>query len=347
MTLNLTTATANIRTDLNDLDNTNYRWTDATIQREIDRAVARYSTISPYLAATQIQTVSGARIYAAPSGAWWIDRVEYPTGSFPRRLIPFLQRLSPLIPDPTSSVAADTGMTATPVSGGGSLSAGVYQYSYTFTTPGGGETKPYPTTVSATAASGGSMALGAIPTGPSGVTGRNLYRTKVGGSTLYLLASIADTSTTSYTDTTPDTSLVTTAPAANSTSGIPILELDLLTAPGDTTHVIEITYATKHTLDGSGTTIPEMHHDALYLGAESFLAQQWLGNVNDNFDYVDGQFRDRVDDTKSTGFWQAFYNDLSRQFEARLRQIKEETNASIAITGQARWGDKPYRWDRL
>lgn len=228
MTLTLTTATANIRTDLNDLDPTNYRWIDQTIQREIDRAVAKYSAISPVLVSTQIATIASSRIYPVPSGAWWVDRVEYPVNTtspyYPRKFVPFRLHAK--------------------------------------------------------------------------------------------------------------------------TDGTQELELDIINTPADTTGVIEITYATKHTLDGNGTTIPEMHHDAIYLGAESFLAQQWLGNVNDNFDYVDGQFRDRVDDTKSTQFWQAFYNDLNRQWESRLRQIEEQANASI-YSGIQRWGDKPYRWDRL
>jgi hypothetical protein len=65
----------------------------------------------------------------------------------------------------------------------------------------------------------------------------------------------------------------------------------------------------------------------------------------DNFEYVDGQFRDRVDDTKALANWLALGSDMERRFEARLTQIKEEANAGIAAIGS--WGDKPLRWDRL
>jgi hypothetical protein len=223
MTLTLTQATTNIRTDLNDLDNTNYRWLDTTIQREIDRAVAKYSAVSPVLTSTQLNVVAGSRIYPVPAGAWWVDRVEFPVGNYPRAFVPF-----------------------------------------------------------------------------------------------------------------------TLHPKSDGTSE---LELDLITAPQDTTQLIEIVYAGKHTLDTNGTTIPERHHDAIYLGAEAYLVQQWLGNVNDNFEYVDGQFRDRVDDTVSAQQWMTTYTDLNRQWETRIRQIAEETNAAITVF--SRWGDKPYRWDRL
>lgn len=48
-----------------------------------------------------------------------------------------------------------------------------------------------------------------IPTGPTGTTARKLYRTKNGGTTYYLLTTISDNTTTSYTDTMADGSLVT------------------------------------------------------------------------------------------------------------------------------------------
>jgi hypothetical protein len=49
--------------------------------------------------------------------------------------------------------------------------------------------------------------LSGISTGPSGTTARNIYRTTAGGSTMRLLATLANNSTTSYTDTAADASL--------------------------------------------------------------------------------------------------------------------------------------------
>ncbi len=54
---------------------------------------------------------------------------------------------------------------------------------------------------------GNQINVGSIPTGPSGVTQRRLYRTTVGGSQLKLVTTIADNVTASYTDSTPDGSL--------------------------------------------------------------------------------------------------------------------------------------------
>lgn len=56
--------------------------------------------------------------------------------------------------------------------------------------------------------------LSAIPIGGSVVTGRKLYRTKIGNPTLYLLAAL-DNVVTTYLDTTPDASLGAAAPATN------------------------------------------------------------------------------------------------------------------------------------
>jgi hypothetical protein len=60
--------------------------------------------------------------------------------------------------------------------------------------------------------------LSSIPitsSNPGTITGRNLYRTAVNGSQLLLLDSIADDTTTTFTDTTADASLGVNAPTAN------------------------------------------------------------------------------------------------------------------------------------
>lgn len=61
------------------------------------------------------------------------------------------------------------------------------------------------------------VALSGIPIGPTGIIARNVYRTKSGGSIYYFDFQIPDNTTTSWTDTTADTSLVTLVPATNTT----------------------------------------------------------------------------------------------------------------------------------
>jgi len=56
-----------------------------------------------------------------------------------------------------------------------------------------------------------------IPVGPQGVTARNLYRTKAGGTTFYFLQQIADNVTTSWTDNVADASITVVMPSTNTT----------------------------------------------------------------------------------------------------------------------------------
>lgn len=338
MTLTLTTATANIRTDLSDTDNTAYRWQDAAIQRELDRAVARYSAVAPLLQATQLASVPRSKIYPSPAGSWWVDRVEYPIGRWPKQYQPFKERLSPLIPDPVSAPGV---VAPSP----GSIDTGTHSWAYTYTVPGGGETNLSPTTTLTIGSPAAALVTFAQP--PYGVTGVNLYRTKVGGSTFYLVESLVTPTSYSTTDTLADASLGAAAPSSNTTANIPQIEIQLspYATPQDDLQWIEITYAIKHTLDSSGTTIPEDHHDIIYAGAEAYLVEAYVSSVNDNFEWVDGQFRDRVDDTKSMDAWQAHLHLLQQRWEQRLKDAENQANETVIAI--AHWGDKPYAWDRL
>ena len=58
------------------------------------------------------------------------------------------------------------------------------------------------------------VAVSAIQVGPPGTTSRKLYRTKAGVSSLQLLATLADNTTTSYSDTKPDAALGAAAPTS-------------------------------------------------------------------------------------------------------------------------------------
>jgi hypothetical protein len=73
------------------------------------------------------------------------------------------------------------------------------------------------------------VALSAIPLGPTGTTSRKVYRTAAGGATYKLVTTIADNTTTTYTDTLADASLGATVPSTNTAamnqvnlSGIPL-----------------------------------------------------------------------------------------------------------------------------
>lgn len=103
---------------------------------------------------------------------------------------------------------------------GGSVDVGTHQYAVTFLDAAGKETTPSANSATATASTGNqTIPLSAIPTGGSGTVQRRLYRSKVGTTgPLYLLATIADNSTTTYSDATADASLgAATPPAVNGT----------------------------------------------------------------------------------------------------------------------------------
>lgn len=336
--LTLTQLVKAVRQDLQDLDATNYRWSDDSLKREIDRAVDRYSHVAPLLGTAQIATIANSRLYALPSGSWWVERVEYPMGFWPKIFVPFTERSSPAIAAP--SVAPTIGASAGPLTGN-------YKYALTFTVPGGGETPAGPQTTTQVFSSQAGQ-LSGIPTGPYGVTGRNLYRTAAGGSQLKLLATIADNTTTTYTDTVLDGALGVNVQTSNTSGGIPQFELllDAARLPADATGLLEVWTASKHELDAAGTTIPEKHWDAIALGAQAYSLYAYLTTTNDNLDYVDGQFRDRVDDTNAPDAWRKHAAEIMQLFNVRLRQIENEMNARTPVTA-AQWGDKPSRWDRL
>ncbi len=113
----------------------------------------------------------------------------------------------------------------TSTAGASGVLTGAYSYQVTFVTglvdgTGAlhvkGETLPgtISTTVNTTAQN---INLTNIPIGPTGTIARKIYRTKAGGSVYYLAFQISDNTTTSWTDSTTDTSLVTVVPTSNTT----------------------------------------------------------------------------------------------------------------------------------
>jgi len=98
----LTAMTANVRTDLKDLDATQYLWVDSELQRHIQHAVNDYQKILPLLAAVTISAAadpSGATRRQSvasplPAGYLWTERVEYPIDDDPPAYLVFREELA-------------------------------------------------------------------------------------------------------------------------------------------------------------------------------------------------------------------------------------------------------------
>ncbi len=116
-----------------------------------------------------------------------------------------------------TSLAAPGAPTAAINAVAGNLT-GNYRYAVTFVTAQGETSIGAQSNLVAPAAQ--RVNLTAIPTGTSGVvTQRKVYRTLAGGTAFYLIATIADNTTTTYADNTADGSLTVIANANNATGG--------------------------------------------------------------------------------------------------------------------------------
>lgn len=127
-----------------------------------------------------------------------------------------------LIIDPGNQEPAPIALTAALISpaAAGNVDNGAHRYLATFVTAAGeteaGIVSAVVTVVDKTV--NGKVVLTAIPTGGVAVTARKLYRTAADGSTYLLLATIADNTTTVYTDNIADASLGAGAPVTNTTA---------------------------------------------------------------------------------------------------------------------------------
>ncbi len=208
-----------LRQDLFDpLGGSSQRWLTSDLDRAIDKATDRYSQYYPNIVYADLASQPYQRTYPYPTPwnaaypVWWLERILYP-----------LQAYGSTFASPS------TGMNTSVVTGTG-LNIGIYQYAVTFLTQGG-ETPPSPLVQATTSSSNQKVSLLSIPPGPNTTTlpgtatntviGRNLYRTLVGGSTLYQLITLQDNSSSTYNDTTPDTALMGRAqPPTVNTSGV-------------------------------------------------------------------------------------------------------------------------------
>lgn len=84
-----------LRLDLNDPAGSDQRFSDADLDRALERAVAEYSRAVPRVQDAILTTTVGSRdvSLATLSGLWAALEVEWPVGRYPRQLVPF--ELSP------------------------------------------------------------------------------------------------------------------------------------------------------------------------------------------------------------------------------------------------------------
>ena len=121
-----------------------------------------------------------------------------------------------------SILAAPTAPTAGTPTAGGSVTAGTHSYKVTLVASDG-ETTPSvkSSVITAVSTSGQTVPLTDIPIGGAGTTARKIYRTVAGDTGDWkLLATIADNTTTTFSDTIADGSLGVSAPTANTTTGL-------------------------------------------------------------------------------------------------------------------------------
>ena len=217
MSFTLTTIENDVRLDLFDPASGTERWAIGDIDRAIDKAIDRYTQYYPNLNFSDMPMQPFQRTYPYPVPAnpaypvLWIERV-----------------ISPLQVYGSCFTPPGAGPGAT-VQAGSGTGTGVYQYAVSWLSQGG-ESTPSPVS-SATTTSGHQQVVLNVPIGPlvtqlpaiaQNVTiGRNIYRSQANGTTLTLLTTIMDNTTTSYTDVASDASIGSnpTPPTVN-TSGV-------------------------------------------------------------------------------------------------------------------------------
>ena len=88
---NLATIRATVRIDLQDEDASNERWTDAALNRHIQRALLEYSQVSPLEQKSTLTTVLNSRDVdvSTLTPRVRIVAAEYPTGEYPPSYVPF------------------------------------------------------------------------------------------------------------------------------------------------------------------------------------------------------------------------------------------------------------------
>jgi len=362
-----------VRDDLFDpAGNPTMRWQQSDLDRAIDRAITEYSRVYPNIISVDIPTVPYQRTYPYPPPVnpaypvWWIEKILYPLQ------VPGSQFSAPAAgPDAQSQVGAGLGI-------------GTYGYAVTLLSQGGETTPSPATFITTTTGNQqvqlADIPIGPLPNSAVQPTvqvlARVIYRTVANGAQLYYLATISDNTTTVYTDTTPDNALeaTRTAPAVN-TSGMMIyppierafsefsnlfdtsvalgtsaagpaftLQIADTELPPDTMQIIRVHYATRHQLDSQGSSFPDVHRDVIALGAVAYALLAYQVPTNDNFEFQDGELRDRLDDSKIPLAWLARGKQSLTDFRSKLEEIRR--GRDYATSARSQWGDIPARWDR-
>ena len=155
----------------------------------------------------------GSQVGGQPNtvlAAWWNDYHDLLTGVMTDQDVTLS---TDLILKPMGAIP--TAPTAVAQAGAG-LGIGAYQYLIVFAKAGQAGYSGLGASASVTTTSGNqAVGLSNIAIGPAGTSGRLIYRTKVGGSTFYYVATISDNTTTTYVDTAADTSLTVPPNAAS------------------------------------------------------------------------------------------------------------------------------------
>lgn len=89
--MDLPTMRTRVRRDLHDEDSASYRWTDAVLDRHIDRAVRELSLAVPREVKATLTTTAGSRdlSMATLTDLVVIEAVEYPIGQYPPIYVQF------------------------------------------------------------------------------------------------------------------------------------------------------------------------------------------------------------------------------------------------------------------
>jgi hypothetical protein len=135
------------------------------------------------------------------TASWWNDYLSLLTGAMNDQpiLLNTTVQSQAIADNPTSAPSAAT-------ASGTALGVGVYKYIVTYYGTVG-ETAQSPSVSITTTTNNQDVNLSSIPLGPTGTTGRKIYRTLVGGSAYHLVTTIANNTATTYADTATDASI--------------------------------------------------------------------------------------------------------------------------------------------
>jgi hypothetical protein len=148
------------------------------------------------------------------SSGWWNDYFDLLTGTMSDQPVTLKNGMTVQAVTYTTPTAPTLAVVS-----GGSVDVGAHTYAVTFTM-GNGETIAGTTSAATTTSTNKTVNLTVIPTGPTGTTARNIYRSAAGTTTpLLLLHTLSDNTTTTYSDTTADAGLGASAPAHDSFGG--------------------------------------------------------------------------------------------------------------------------------